>query len=92
MILSRRGAVNAHQALRGFHRPRPESKRVKCGEDCGVHANADGQRKYGRRCKPKIFLQHPKPITDVLQKCFKERKSPALTIKFLGLFDATELD
>src|SRR5207302_9260438 len=66
-------AVNAHQAVRIFHRPWTQREGVKCGEYRRIHTNSQSQSEDGRCRKPGILLQHTQTETPILDEAVEER-------------------
>src|SRR3954471_22727762 len=58
---SRGSAADEHQLLRPRIRQRAKHERVDHGEDRGVRANADAQRKYRGDREPRCAAERPPP-------------------------------
>src|SRR5207248_8571952 len=64
-------AVNAHQAVRIFHRPWPQREGVKCGEYRRIHTNSQSQSEYRRFCKPGRLPQDTHTVTETQYEALK---------------------
>lgn len=69
-----------------------EEQRVRHREDCGVRADAKGQRQRGGDGEHRIAAHHARAIRDVAPRIVDPCERSCLAVKFLRLLDAAKRD
>ena len=81
-LFGQRG-VDADQLFRLGKGERPEQHRVNHAENCGVGADAEGEREYGDDGEAGIFPQHARAVADVLKENFDGAEGPHIAASLL---------
>ena len=82
--------MEGDDSRRVFVRQRTQDDGIHDAENGGVRADAESQREGRDGGEAGIFAEHTKGESQVVEECFKKRKTAAVAVDFFRLLDAPQ--